>query len=207
MTTGINYDQHLKKCRAYVKNLTGWERSIGIAEYFKITTHPHPDYTLNQMAVDRSSWGDSDRSFNYRLMCEMAYLTSMNEEACEDSPSTKQGNVMLKLLMFTDSKETRTCILKEQKVNHNAILEGVYHIGLAKLWITEPRDKKEMLAPFKSGISPVAIVFYSTIESEVKNLATSPEMNSKLQPKLNGPEEMEQRLQDLLNSIDQLPDS
>ena len=112
---------------------------------------------------------------------------------------------MLKLLMFTDSKETRTCILKEQKVNHNAIPEGIYPFGLAKLWITERRDKKEMLMPFKSGISPVAIVFYSSIESEVKKRATSPEMNSKLQPKLNASEEMEQRLQDLLNSIEQLP--
>ena len=85
MTTGNNYDQHLKKCRAYVKNLSGWERAIGIAKYFKITTHPHPDYTLNQMAAERSSWGDSDRSFNYRLMCEMAYHISMSEETYEDS--------------------------------------------------------------------------------------------------------------------------
>jgi hypothetical protein len=79
MTDESIYNRHIRKCRGYVKGLIGWERATGIRDYFNKTIHPHPSFTLHQMAGERCYLGDSDRNFSYRLMCEMASLTVVNE--------------------------------------------------------------------------------------------------------------------------------
>lgn len=38
----------------------------------------------------------------------------------------------MKLLMFTDSKTARVCMLNEQNVNHKTIDSGVYEMPVAK---------------------------------------------------------------------------
>lgn len=38
----------------------------------------------------------------------------------------------MKLLMFTDSKSARVCIINEQNVNHDAIASNVYEMPVAR---------------------------------------------------------------------------
>ncbi|WP_019027944.1 hypothetical protein [Colwellia piezophila] len=68
------YEQQIKKARQASRNLTGYERAIKICAYFESVGHPHPDYTFNQLAMNRYS----DRQFAIDLMKNMAYLVAVN---------------------------------------------------------------------------------------------------------------------------------
>lgn len=69
------YQKQITKAREASRNLTGYKRAIKICDYFESVGHPHPNYTFNQLAMNRGS----DRQFAIDLMKEMAYLVATNQ--------------------------------------------------------------------------------------------------------------------------------
>lgn len=69
------YNRHIKAARKAVKGLTGLDRAVAICDYFKTTCHPHPQYTFDNAAMNRTS----DHQFAIDIMQTLADLTAKNE--------------------------------------------------------------------------------------------------------------------------------
>ncbi len=70
------FNKHIREARKAVKGLRGYERAEAIRDHFaQKTNHPHPGYTFDQAAINRSS----DHQLATYLMKEMAWLCAENE--------------------------------------------------------------------------------------------------------------------------------
>lgn len=71
----VEYGKIIKEVNNAVKGLKGYDRAIGICEFFEEQgEHPHAIYTFNQMAMNRTS----DYKFAIELKDSMAYLVATN---------------------------------------------------------------------------------------------------------------------------------
>lgn len=69
------YNKHIANARKAAVGLSGMARAQAIYEYFKTTSHPHAQYTYDQMMMNRTS----DNQFPIDLMKAMADLSAKNE--------------------------------------------------------------------------------------------------------------------------------
>jgi hypothetical protein len=108
----------------------------------------------------------------------------------------------MKLLMFTDSKTARVCILNEQKVDHKSIKCNVYEMHVAKNWLTKKTDIEDMSTSFFSNYDPVALVFDASDEEEIKERVFGAKFRSKLICReVDDKKVMEERLQAFIDSV------